>query len=141
MPELPEVQALAERLHDRLAGARFAAVEPLAFSALKTVVPSPAELLGHAVETVGRRGKFLTFQAEGPCLLVHLSQGGRIDLIPAATGGRPKGDEKWKFALCRYDYSVDFEGPELSTCAPLKTNPFPNFHFFEDYAPLKFVGP
>jgi len=91
VPELPEVQALAERLHDRLAGARFAPVEPLAFSALKTVVPSPAELLGHAVETVGRRGKFLTFQAEGPCLLVHLSQGGRIDLIPAATGGRPKG--------------------------------------------------
>ena len=26
------------------------------------------------------------------------------------TGGRPKQDEKWKFALCRYDYSVDFRG-------------------------------
>src|SRR5262245_53922136 len=37
------------------------------------------------------------------------------------TGGRPEPDEKWKFTLCRYDYSVDFEGPELSTCAPLKS--------------------
>jgi uncharacterized repeat protein (TIGR03806 family) len=54
------------------------------------------------------------------------------------TGGRPEVGEKWKFALCRYDYSVDFEGPELSTCAPLTK---PNFHAFEDYATLTFVGP
>ncbi len=54
------------------------------------------------------------------------------------TGGRPERGEKWKFALCRYDYSVDFEGPELSTCAPLTKV---NFHLFEDYATLHFVGP
>jgi glucose/arabinose dehydrogenase len=54
------------------------------------------------------------------------------------TGGRPEAGETWKFTLCRYDYSVDFEGPELSTCAPLKK---PDFHAFEDYASLKFVGP
>ena len=54
------------------------------------------------------------------------------------TGGRPERNEKWKFALCRYDYSVDFEGPDLSTCAPIKTR---NFHAFEDYATLRFVGP
>jgi len=57
------------------------------------------------------------------------------------TGGRPEIGEKWKFALCRYDYSIDFEGPELSTCAPLKSQPFPDFHHFEDYATLKFTGP
>ncbi|MBI2804227.1 MAG: PQQ-dependent sugar dehydrogenase [Planctomycetes bacterium] len=54
------------------------------------------------------------------------------------TGGRPDRGEKWKFALCRYDYSVDFEGPELSTCAPLQKA---NFHAYEDYATLTFVGP
>src|SRR5262249_31499831 len=32
------------------------------------------------------------------------------------TGGRPATDARWKFALCRYDYSVEFETPELSTC-------------------------
>jgi glucose/arabinose dehydrogenase len=57
------------------------------------------------------------------------------------TGGRPEPDEKWKFTLCRYDYSVDFEGPELSTCAPLKSKPFPDFHLHEDYATLTFLGP
>jgi uncharacterized repeat protein (TIGR03806 family) len=57
------------------------------------------------------------------------------------TGGRPERGEKWKFALCRYDYSVDFEGPELSTCAPLKGRGIPDFHHFEEYATLTFVGP
>jgi glucose/arabinose dehydrogenase len=57
------------------------------------------------------------------------------------TGGRPAIDERLKFALCRYDYSVAFEGPELSTCAPLKSLKYPDFHHFEDYATLRFVGP
>lgn len=56
------------------------------------------------------------------------------------TGGRPVTGEVWKFALCRYDYSVDFEGPELSTCANLASKPHPDFHLHEDYADLKFVG-
>jgi uncharacterized repeat protein (TIGR03806 family) len=55
------------------------------------------------------------------------------------TGGRPAEDEKWKFALCRYDYSVEFEGPELSTCAPLRTRPA-SFHNHEEYAVIRFVG-
>jgi uncharacterized repeat protein (TIGR03806 family) len=58
------------------------------------------------------------------------------------TGGRPNPDETWKFALCRYDYSKDFEGgPELSTMAPLKSNQKPNYHYYEDYATLRFLGP
>jgi uncharacterized repeat protein (TIGR03806 family) len=59
----------------------------------------------------------------------------------ARTGGRPEPNETWKFTLCRYDYSVDFEGPELSTCAPLNTKPHPDFHAFEGYATLKFLPP
>ena len=54
------------------------------------------------------------------------------------TGGKPKAGDVWRMNLCRYDYSVAFEGPELSTCAPLKK---PDFHAIEDYAPLKFIGP
>src|SRR5262249_16298876 len=57
------------------------------------------------------------------------------------TGGRPGIDERWKFALCRYDYSVDFEEPELSTCAPVKSSPTADLHLHEDYATLRFVGP
>jgi hypothetical protein len=56
----------------------------------------------------------------------------------APTGGKPAVGATWKFALCRYDYSSDFETPELSTCAPLTQ---PNFHYYEDYATLHFIGP
>jgi len=55
----------------------------------------------------------------------------------APCGGKPRQDDVWKFALCRYDYSVDFEGPELSSTAPLERL---SFHRHEDYAPLRFVG-
>ncbi len=55
------------------------------------------------------------------------------------SGGRPEPGEHWKFALCRYDFSAAFEGPELSTCAPLTKNP-PSFHNHEEYATLRFVA-
>ncbi len=54
-----------------------------------------------------------------------------------ATGGRPRLGEKWRFALCRYDYSVAFDRPELSSTAPLTQ---PEFHRYEDYGELTFVG-
>jgi hypothetical protein len=54
-----------------------------------------------------------------------------------ATGGRPKAGDVWRFALCRYDYSVAFDQPELSSTAPLTR---PDFHRYEDYGELKFVG-
>ncbi len=52
------------------------------------------------------------------------------------SGGKPTAGDIWRFALCRYDYSVEFEEQELSTCAPLQV---PSFHRYEDYAKLKFV--
>ena len=54
------------------------------------------------------------------------------------TGGRPEPGEEWTFALCRYDYSVGLDEPAMSTTAPLKRA---DFHHFEDYSPLRFVGP
>jgi formamidopyrimidine-DNA glycosylase len=92
MPELPEVQALAERIDAALHGGKLLRVEPIAFAALKTVTPSPEELAGHSLAATGRRGKFLVLELEPLRVLVHLSQGGRIDFQPAAKArGRPKG--------------------------------------------------
>ncbi len=53
------------------------------------------------------------------------------------TGGRPKPGDKWRFALCRYDYSTAFDKPDLSSTAPLT---LPDFHHYEDYGTLTFVG-
>lgn len=55
-------------------------------------------------------------------------------------GGRPDPEDTWRFALCRYDYDVKFNEPELSTCAPLASKAMADFHLHEDYAALRFVG-
>ncbi len=91
MPELPEIQALSERLHARYAGAGLVLAEPLSFSGLKTVAPPPEALAGRELASVGHRGKFLVLAFdEGLRMLVHLSQGGRIDLETGKRVPRPK---------------------------------------------------
>jgi formamidopyrimidine-DNA glycosylase len=92
MPELPEMQALAERLHDAFGGRFLAALHSLGFTALKTVVPAPTELLGLRLNGVGRRGKYLVFTLDhGVRVLVHLAQAGRLDIESPAKSTRPKG--------------------------------------------------
>ena len=52
--------------------------------------------------------------------------------------GPPKAGQSWKFSLCRFDYSTGLDKPEQTSCAPLTR---PDFHRYEDFATLKFVGP
>ena len=90
MPELPEMQALAERLDETFTGDRLTSATPLQFAALKTVSPGPDELEGTVLLGVGRRGKYLIFDFGPRKLLVHLSQGGRVDIESQAKTTRPK---------------------------------------------------
>jgi formamidopyrimidine-DNA glycosylase len=91
MPELPEVQALAERLDELLAGAVLERIEPLQFSALKTYQPGPDALFGTRLQRTGRRGKYLVLDFEGHRLLLHLSQGGRVVVEDPPKRTRPRG--------------------------------------------------
>ncbi|HWC14962.1 MAG TPA: DNA-formamidopyrimidine glycosylase family protein [Actinomycetota bacterium] len=91
MPELPEMQALAERLDAAVAGAALTAITPLQFSAMKTFDPPAEALVGRTVASVGRRGKFLVMDLAGPRILVHLSQGGRVDVEDPPKTTKPKG--------------------------------------------------
>ena len=91
MPELPEVQALAERIEAALQEARFTRIDPLSFSGLKTVIPPPSDLVGKRLAAAGRRGKFLLLEANSLTLAIHLSQAGRIDFEATAKQGRPRG--------------------------------------------------
>lgn len=91
MPELPEVQALAERLTEAVGGAPLASADVLQFSSLKTVTPRASEIVGRPLEGVGRRGKYLVFGFGGPRILVHLSQGGRIDVEEPPKSTKPRG--------------------------------------------------
>jgi formamidopyrimidine-DNA glycosylase len=91
VPELPEVQALAERLADAVGGSTFQAADVLQFSSLKTVTPRASELVGRSVTGVGRRGKYVAFELGGPRVLVHLSQGGRVDIEDPPKTTKPRG--------------------------------------------------
>src|SRR5437588_10644484 len=92
MPELPEMQGLAERLDSALSGTTLTGVAPLQFSALKTVLPPADAAVGHEVEAVGRRGKYLLLDfVDGLRIVLHLAQGGRVDLEDTPKRTRPKG--------------------------------------------------
>ncbi len=90
MPELPEMQALAERLDAALVGSSLVRVVPLQFSALKTVTPAFDSAVGKRVERVWRRAKYNIIDLEGGRLMFHLSQGGRLDLEAPPKATRPK---------------------------------------------------
>ena len=99
MPELPEVQAHAERLTDTFGGAVLERFTPLSFSVLKTCAPKPDEAVGAALQRVDRRGKYLLMRFEGDLTFaVHLMQGGR--LVPdEKQSARPRnGMARWRFA-------------------------------------------
>ena len=78
MPELPEVEALAQDLRGRLADRAVVRIDVAAFSALKTFDPPLSALHGTLVEDVTRHGKFLDITASGLHLVMHLSRGGWV---------------------------------------------------------------
>jgi formamidopyrimidine-DNA glycosylase len=91
VPELPEMQALSERLDLLLAGTTLLRIELLGFSSLKTYAPAYESLLDQRLVSVTRRAKYLVWEFDdGVHLLLHLSQAGRLDIErpPKATRSR-----------------------------------------------------
>lgn len=98
MPELPEVQAHAERLDAAFGGAVLERFTPLTFTALKTFRPDPAEAKGHPIVSVGRRGKLLLVDVEVMTFVVHLMQGGRLKPDEKQSKKPRGGIARWTFA-------------------------------------------
>jgi formamidopyrimidine-DNA glycosylase len=97
MPELPEIQALAERIDRDFAGTELARFVPLTFTALKTVSPPPEEAAGQALVFAGRRGKYLLLDFGRLTFVVHLMQGGRLR-VDEKQAARPRnGIARWVF--------------------------------------------
>ncbi len=102
MPELPEVQAHAERLTAEFSGATIAKFVPISFSVLKTAVPAASDAVGHTLSGFTRRGKVLVMQVDTGgdaelSFVIHLMQGGR--LIPdEKQSAKPRnGMARWVF--------------------------------------------
>lgn len=98
MPELPEVQAHAERLDRDFAGAVLERFTPLSFTALKTATPPPEEAVGQHLVYVGRRGKHLLLDLGVLTFVVHLMQGGRLRPDDKQAAKPRGGVARWRFA-------------------------------------------
>ena len=104
MPELPEVQAHAERLTGRFGGHVLQKFVPITFTALKTAVPQPKDAYGLPLQNVGRRGKYLLLQFEPITFVVHLMQGGRL-LVDEKQSAKPRGGQ------ARFVFEPDLDAP------------------------------
>src|SRR5918999_1244538 len=93
------MQALAERLDAITGGGELTGIQPLQFSALKTVRVDPMSLVGRTIESVGRRGKYLVVRLPPDRILVHLSQGGRVDVEDPLKDTRPGKQGVVRFRL------------------------------------------
>jgi formamidopyrimidine-DNA glycosylase len=98
VPELPEVQAHAERLTEAFRGDALARFQPITFTALKTAVPAPDGAYGHPLERVGRRGKYLLMEFSPLTFIVHLMQGGRLKDDEKQSAKPRGGQARWRFA-------------------------------------------
>ena len=97
MPELPEIQAHAERLTAEYAGATLQRFQPLSFVALKTAVPPPDAAYGRALDEVGRRGKYLLARFGDHTFVIHLMQGGRLKPDEKQAAKPRFGVARWRF--------------------------------------------
>jgi formamidopyrimidine-DNA glycosylase len=98
VPELPELQAHAERLAEDFGGAELAGFRPITFTALKTYQPDPAEAVGSTVAGFGRRGKYLLMHVGPVTFVVHLMQGGRLKPDEKQAAKPRGGIARWTFA-------------------------------------------
>ena len=92
MPEMPEVEAHAERLERQFAGRVLAGFTPFNFTVLKTAVPAPDEAYGLPLLGVSRRGKYLILRFERVSFVIHLMQGGRL-LADQKRSAKPRGGQ------------------------------------------------
>jgi formamidopyrimidine-DNA glycosylase len=94
VPELPEVEALAQHIREHGVGRTVARVDVASLSVLKTVTPPWTELHGKEVTGTGRHGKFLDVDIEGLHLIIHLARAGWLrwaDTLSAAPPRPGKG--------------------------------------------------
>lgn len=110
MPELPEVEALAQFLRDHAVGAVVGRLDVAALSVLKTFDPPITSLQGRNVTGAERFGKHLALDCDGLWLIAHLSRGGWLRWIDNP-GSAPPKPGKGPLAVRVHFFTPDGETP------------------------------
>ena len=80
MPELPEVEITARRLHRALKGAEIESALAPGMVTMKTFDPPIDAVAGRRITRIGRAGKMLIVEVGDLALLIHLMSAGRLQL-------------------------------------------------------------
>lgn len=123
MPELPEVEALAEYLRERSTNRRIERAHLVAIGALKTYDPPLNDVVGLQLFEVIRHGKFLDIGLRDPAagtappirLVIHLARGGwlrYLEQVPTAPPRLGKGPLAFR---CVFDDGSGFDLTEAGT--------------------------
>lgn len=110
MPELPEIEALAQFLRSHAVGSVIGRVDVAALSVLKTFDPSPMDLQGRDITDVGRWGKHLGIKAGEHWLITHLSRAGWLRWTDNPSAAPPKPG-KGPLALRIHLFTPEAETP------------------------------
>ena len=98
MPELPELQAHAERLSRDFGGLELAGFRAIAFTALKTYAPAPEQAVGHRARRPSAGGASTCCVDFGAAVfVVHLMQGGRLKPDDKQSPKPRGGLARWMF--------------------------------------------
>jgi formamidopyrimidine-DNA glycosylase len=90
VPELPEVEALAQHIREHGVGRTVARLDVASLSVLKTVTPPWTELHGKEVTGAGRHGKFLDVHVGDLHLIIHLARAGWLRWADNLSATPPK---------------------------------------------------
>jgi formamidopyrimidine-DNA glycosylase len=95
VPELPEVEALAQHLREHAVGRTVARVDVASLAVLKTVQPTWTDLHGHPVLAASRHGKFLDVhvgetEETALHLIIHLARAGWLRWAENLSAAPPK---------------------------------------------------
>lgn len=137
MPELPELQALAEGLDAALAGRVVTGVRAHHPATLKTAEPPVEALAGRPIARVWRRGKLIGIDVAGGLhVVIHLMQAGRLSLAPTPSG-RPGRTAS---------LDIDLEGEQALRLRELSSTRRASVHVLDDaglaaHRPLTRLGP
>jgi formamidopyrimidine-DNA glycosylase len=126
MPELPEVEALAQHLRDHALYRPVARVDVASMSVLKTFDPPVSALVGRVVTGASRFGKFLSVDFEdrpdegGLHLVTHLSRAGWMRWHEQASSAPPKPTGRGPLALRVHLDAVGGPGFDLTEAGTQK---------------------
>ena len=113
MPELPEVEALAQFLQTNAVGAVIGRIDVAALSVLKTFDPPITSLQGKDVTGTGRWGKHLGIDCGGTWLITHLSRAGWLRWVDEPSQAPPKPGGRSPLALRIHLFTPEGSTPAI----------------------------